>query len=49
MVKKVGKLADKLCDGKLIVFGGGGYNYDNCTKAWINILSFLLEKNNGRP
>lgn len=40
-VKRVHGLASELCDGRLVVFGGGGYNINNTTEAWTNILDFL--------
>lgn len=42
-VKKFYDLSCDVCSGKMIIFGGGGYNYENCTKAWINILKLLVE------
>ncbi|MEM5874588.1 MAG: acetoin utilization protein AcuC [Candidatus Aenigmatarchaeota archaeon] len=40
-VKAISSLADEICNGKLIVVGGGGYNIENVSKAWANILDFL--------
>jgi acetoin utilization protein AcuC len=30
----VHKLAHEVCNGKLIMFGGGGYNFSNVTRCW---------------
>ena len=34
--------ADERCDGKLMAFGGGGYNPDNVVAAWTNTLTALI-------
>ncbi len=41
VVKKTHDLAHKLCSGKLLIFGGGGYNYKITAEAWTNILDSL--------
>ena len=35
-------LADRQCDGRLLVFGGGGYNRTNLAEAWTAVVSALL-------
>jgi acetoin utilization protein AcuC len=36
------RLADRHCDGRLIVFGGGGYHRGNLATAWNDVLERLL-------
>jgi acetoin utilization protein AcuC len=36
-------LADKYCDGRLLVMGGGGYNRSNLAMAWTAVLEVLVE------
>ncbi|CAK0750456.1 acetoin utilization protein AcuC [Gammaproteobacteria bacterium] len=36
-------IAEDLCDGRLIVTGGGGYNLSNIARGWTAILRSLLE------
>ncbi len=35
------KLADELCDGRLMAFGGGGYDLGNVAAAWSAVLEAL--------
>lgn len=35
-------LADELGHGRVLALGGGGYNLDNCAKAWTGVLAALL-------
>jgi acetoin utilization protein AcuC len=35
------RLADELCGGRLMVFGGGGYNLRNVAAAWTAVLGAL--------
>lgn len=37
------RIADELCDGRLIVLGGGGYNRANLAAAWCAVVASLLE------
>jgi len=37
------RLADRYCDGRLLVMGGGGYNRDNLARAWTAVLEVLVE------
>ena len=34
--------ADKFCDGKLLAFGGGGYNLNNIAEGWNSVLEEIL-------
>lgn len=36
-------LADRHCDGRMMTFGGGGYDRDNLGRAWSAVLEALLE------
>ncbi|MFW5443033.1 MAG: acetoin utilization protein AcuC [Methylococcaceae bacterium] len=37
------KLADKMCEGRLIAMGGGGYNHDNIAKTWTAVVESLAQ------
>jgi acetoin utilization protein AcuC len=36
-------LAGRLCGGRLMAFGGGGYDRDNLARAWAAVLQALCE------
>jgi len=36
-------LADKLCDSRLVLFGGGGYNLESCALRWTEMIALLLD------
>ena len=36
-------LADRLCQGRLVAMGGGGYNRDNLATAWTAVVNALME------
>lgn len=40
--KRLCLLADELCEGRIMAFGGGGYDRDNLAKAWSGVVSELL-------
>lgn len=40
-VESFHQLSERCCDGKLVVFGGGGYNVESTSQAWANILDLL--------
>ena len=42
------RLADRCCDGRLLVMGGGGYNRSNLAMAWTAVLEELVESCPGR-
>ncbi|MEJ2449625.1 MAG: acetoin utilization protein AcuC [Gammaproteobacteria bacterium] len=35
-------LADELCEGRLVVMGGGGYKLDNIARAWVAVVASLI-------
>jgi len=37
------KIADELCQGRLLVTGGGGYNRSNIAQAWTAVLRALID------
>ena len=37
------KLADELCNGRIIAMGGGGYNRENLASAWCEVVQSMLE------
>ncbi len=41
--KRLCKIADQYCDGKILAMGGGGYNHDNIAKTWTAVVSALAE------
>lgn len=40
--RRLRALADRHCEGRLMAFGGGGYNRGNLAKAWNNVVEALL-------
>jgi len=36
------RIADEFCDGRIIGLGGGGYNMENISKAWPEVVKALL-------
>jgi len=42
--KRLHELSHRICDGRIIAMGGGGYNPDNVRDAWISVVEGLLEK-----
>jgi len=41
--KRLCQIADEICSGRLVVFGGGGYNRTNIAQAWTAVLESLVE------
>ncbi|MBS7623750.1 acetoin utilization protein AcuC [Candidatus Bathyarchaeota archaeon] len=39
VASKIHDLAHELCDGRVIVFGGGGYRLSNVARCWTSVLS----------
>jgi len=37
------QLAEECCQGRLLAFGGGGYDLDNIAQAWVNVVRGLLK------
>jgi len=42
VTKRLKKLANKICNGRLIALGGGGYNLNNLAKAWTAVVAVLI-------
>jgi acetoin utilization protein AcuC len=42
VARDVRRLADEMCGGRLMVFGGGGYDLRNLATAWTGVLSELV-------
>jgi acetoin utilization protein AcuC len=42
---RLARLADELCDGRLLATGGGGYDRDNLASAWCEVVARLLPDN----
>lgn len=40
--EKLHRLAHEMCEGRMLVLGGGGYNPDNVKKAWLAVLQELV-------
>jgi acetoin utilization deacetylase AcuC-like enzyme len=41
VARDVRRLADEMCGGRLMVFGGGGYDLNNLAAAWTGVLREL--------
>ncbi len=39
--KRLAKIAEQHCGGKLLVMGGGGYNHENIAKTWTAVVNEL--------
>lgn len=39
---RLNHIARERCQGRLLAFGGGGYNLDNVAQAWVNVVQGLL-------
>jgi acetoin utilization protein AcuC len=39
---RLSQLADRLCAGRLVAMGGGGYNRDNLAKAWCAVVKAMI-------
>lgn len=39
---RLSQLADRLCAGRLVAMGGGGYNRDNLAKAWCAVVTAMV-------
>jgi acetoin utilization protein AcuC len=42
--KRLCVLANEFCEGRIMAFGGGGYDRNNLAKAWSGVVRELLEK-----
>lgn len=45
---RLARLADRLCRGRLLGLGGGGYNRRNLARAWSGVLRAMLEGDRSR-
>ena len=45
IAKTVHQLAHEVADGRLVIFGGGGYNLANVARAWTLVASTLVDFN----
>jgi len=41
VAKRLHKLAEEKCEGRIVAMGGGGYNRDNIVKAWSAVVRAL--------
>ena len=41
--KRLCRMAEEFCGGKIIALGGGGYNRRNLAQAWCEVLRALIE------
>jgi acetoin utilization protein AcuC len=44
VARRLRSMAGRLCSGRLLAMGGGGYNLDNLAQAWCAVVSALLSK-----
>ncbi len=42
-VRSLRNLAEELCDGRLAIFGAGGYSVGTCALRWTEVMAALLE------
>ncbi len=42
VAKRLSQLADRICGGRLVAMGGGGYNRQNLAEGWCTVLENLL-------
>ena len=42
-IETIKNLADKYCEGRLFLAGGGGYNPDSTARAWVLMTMILLD------
>ena len=40
--KRLSTLADRVCEGRLVAMGGGGYNRENLANGWCEVVSALV-------
>ncbi|MEE9339302.1 MAG: acetoin utilization protein AcuC [Methylococcaceae bacterium] len=41
--EKLCKLANQMCEGRLIAMGGGGYNHENIAKTWTAVVESMAQ------
>lgn len=42
VVKRLSLLADRICKGRVLAMGGGGYNRDNLAQTWCAVIEALI-------
>ena len=42
VAERLSQLADEFCQGRMIAFGGGGYNLENISLAWPVVVKAML-------
>lgn len=43
VASRLKRLAEKMCEGRLLAMGGGGYDLDNLARAWTAVVEGLLD------
>jgi len=41
--KRLREIADRHCEGRMLVMGGGGYNLDNIARAWTAVVDAMVK------
>jgi acetoin utilization protein AcuC len=41
--RRLREIAERLCGGRLLAMGGGGYNHDNIAKTWTTVVDALAD------
>ncbi len=42
--RRLAGLADELCQGRMLALGGGGYNLENISAAWLAVIQAMNRK-----
>jgi acetoin utilization protein AcuC len=38
------KISHEVCSGRMVALGGGGYNPENCAKAWVEVVGTMISR-----